>query len=134
MAGNPNFHNKGGRPIYNDVYKNDKFLCYAHEKARALLGYFATSPYAEKADIDDNGNGYVILKLNDKRVVIKVSESFRRIVIGNSTESGEIVRSFYNYEFYLRHTIDNLIINATELILKIADMSTEHSYKLWYKS
>lgn len=130
MANNPNFHNKGGRPVYNDVYEGDEFLCYAHEKARALLGYFATSPHAEKVEIDNNGNGYVILKLNDKRVVIKVSESLKRIVIANSTEKGEVVGSFYNYEFYLRHTIDHLIIDATELILKEANI--EYSYKLWY--
>ncbi len=134
MANNPNFHNTGGRPIYNNIYEDDKFLCFAHEKAKALLGYFAISPYAEKLEIDNNGNGYVVLKLNDKKVVIKVSESLRRIVIGNSTETGEVVGSFYNYELYLRHTIDNLIIKATELVLKMADMSTEHSYKLWHKS
>jgi len=130
MANNPNFHNKGRRPIFNDVYEGDELLCYPNEKARAVLGYFATSPYAQKVEIDDNGNGQVILKLNDKWIVIRVSVSLRRIVIGKSTQTGEILGSFYNYEFYLRHTIDHLIIEATELILKEANI--EHSYKLWY--
>lgn len=130
MNNNPNFHNKGGRPVYNNVYEDDKFLCYANEKARALIGYFATSPYTEKLEIDNNGNGYVVLKLNDKRVVIKVSESLRRIVIGNSTEAGEVIGSSYNYEFYLRHTIDHLIIEATELILKEAKF--ENAFELFF--
>lgn len=47
MSNNPNFNNKGGRPIYNYEYEEDDVLCYADEKAQALLGYFATSSCVE---------------------------------------------------------------------------------------
>lgn len=131
MSNNPNFHNKGGRPIFNRVYEGDETLCFDNEKSRALLGYFSTSPYAEKVSIDDYDNGWVLLKLNDKRAVIQVSSSLRRIVIGKANELGEIQGSFYNYEFYLRHTIDYLIIEATEHIVEMLEI--EGAYKLWSK-
>ena len=130
MSNNPNFHNRGGRPVFNQVYQGDENLCFAHEKSRALLGYFATSPYAEKVSIDDYDNGWVLLKFNDKRVAIQVSSSLKRIVIGEANKLGEIKGSFYNYEFYLRHTIDHLIIVSTELITKMLELEP---YKLWSK-
>lgn len=129
MSNNPNFHNNGGRPVYNHVFQDDELLGYAHEKARALVGYFATSPNAETIEIDPYGNGRVILGLNGKKVAIRVDEGLKRILIAEIDEGGYPVHSFYNYEFYLRHTIDHLIIEATKHILEIAGV--EESYKLW---
>lgn len=55
MSNNPNFNNKGGRPVFNHVYEDDELLCYDSEKVIALIGYFAMSPLAEPMKIDDWG-------------------------------------------------------------------------------
>ena len=129
MSNNPNFNNSGRRPIFNQVCDGDENLCYAHEKSRALLDYFATSPYAEKVSIV---KGLVVLKFNNKRITILVDSFFKHITIGEADEFGNIKGSFYSYEFYLRHTIDHLIIEATELITKELEIDTP--YKLWKKA
>ncbi len=129
MSNNPNFNNSDRRPIFNQVYDGDENLCYVHEKSRALLGYFATSPYAEEVSFD---KGFVVLKFNDKRITILVDSFFKHITIGESDELGNLKGSFYSYDFYLRHTIDYLIIKATELITKELEIDTP--YKLWKKA
>ena len=125
------FNNNGSRPVYHAVFEGDEISCHSQEKARALLGYFSVSPKTTMVKIEPDGTGSVTLLLNNQRVQIQVDGFSKRIIISKVTETGELVNSNYNYEFYLRNTIDNLIINATELIMKMADMDTSDNYKLW---
>lgn len=75
------------------------------------------------------GSGYIILKFEEKRVKLEVDASLRNIVICNILPNNELNGSYYSYEFYLRHTIDHLIIEVTNLIFKL--LGTEKTYKLW---
>ncbi len=129
MSNNPNFHNRDKRPIFNCVYEGDDNLCYAHEKLIALVGYFSMSPYVENFKITDDNYGEVYLHVKDKYAIIKINSIIRRIMIAPANKEYEIIGSYYNYEFYLRHSIDKLIIEASDLLVKVLELDS--IYQLW---
>lgn len=129
MSNNPNFHNRYARPVFNHVYQGDDDLCYDYEKLRAIIGYFSTSSCAEKFDIPDNNYGEVCLHVKGKYAIVRISSSSRRIMIAPADKNYEVKGSFYNYEFYLRHTIDKLIIGVEEKLVEILELDS--AYQLW---
>ena len=129
MSNNINFHNRDKRPIFNCVYEGDDNLCYAHEKLRAFVGYFSISPYVENFKITDNNYGEVYLHVKNKYAIIKINSANRHIMIAPANKEYEMTGSYYNYEFYLRHTIDKLIIEASYLLVKALELDSIH--QLW---
>ena len=129
MNNNPNFYNKDTRPIFNCVCEGDDNLCYANEKLRAFIGYFSLSPYVENFKFEDVSYAEVCIHVKNKYAIIKISSTIRRIMIAPTNKEYELTESSYNYEFYLRETIDKLIIEASDLIVKVLELDSIH--QLW---
>lgn len=62
--------------------------------------------------------------------MVAANKGYRRIFIGEVDENDDFLANrCYNNEFYLRHTIDHLIIETTKYILELAEI--EHAMTLW---
>ena len=129
MSGKPNFHNNDKRPVFNCVYEGDDNLCYAHEKLRAFVGYFSTSSCVDSFKITDDNYGEIRIHIKDKYAIIKISSITRKITVASTNKEYEMTGSYYNCEFCLRHTIDKLIIEASDLLAKVLEMDSV--YQLW---
>ena len=93
------------------------------------VGYFSMSPYVENFKITDNNYGEVYLHVKNKYAIIKINSANRHIMIAPANKEYEMTGSYYNYEFYLRHTIDKLIIEASYLLVKALELDSIH--QLW---